>query len=183
MLELPIKDVRLPRLHLPKIKRDAIGRSLSDRLPNVELPDAASNFAWPKIDLPSVDVGQALAGTAAAAHIGRRRHRPRWPLAVGGLIVAGVVGWAILSHEALRARLARRADAMRARLSALRSSRYDQFDLDRDDPIAFDAAETAPVQAPAFAASTAVAASGYPAGLGSKSRDGDPASEEAGRPT
>ena len=143
-------------------------RSLSE----IHLPEAVSNFEWPKIGLSSVDVGKAITDAAAAAHIGRRAQRSRWPLAVGGLIVAGLAGWAILSNEALRARLARGVSAIRERISAVRSNRYDRLEIDGDDPIAFPAAETAPIDA-----------TGYPAGLGSNNGDGIPALEESGRPT
>ena len=193
MPELPVKEVRLSELHLPEIKRDGILRSLSEiRLPDldlprlerprIDLPEAVSKFEWPRIDLSSVDVGKAMAGAAAAAHIGRRARRRRWPLAVGGLIVAGLAGWAILSNEALRARLARGASAIRERISAVRSNRYDRLEIDRDDPIAFNAAQTAPIEASPYTDSTTIGATGYPAGLGSNNSDGIPAVEETGSP-
>ena len=109
--------------------------------------------------------------------------RPRWPLAVGGLIVAGLAGWAILSNEALRARLASGAGAIRERISAVRSNRYDRLDIDRDDPIAFPAAETAPIEAAPYTDSATIDATGYPAGLGSNNGDGTPAFEETGSRT
>lgn len=183
MPELPVREARLSELHLPEIKRDDIVRSLSEiRLPDVDLPEAVSKFEWPKIGLSSVDVGKAMAGAAAAAHIGRRARRPRWPLVVGGLIVAGLAGWAILSNEALRARLARGAGAIRERISAMRSSRSNQLEIDRAHPIAFNAAETAPIEAAPYTDSTTIDATGYPAGLGSNNGDGAPAFEETGNP-
>lgn len=193
MPELPVREARLSELHLPEIKRDDIVRSLSEiHLPDVDLPrlerpridlaEAVSKFEWPKIDLSSVDVGKAMAGAAAAAHIGRRAQRPRWPLVVGGLIIAGLAGWAILSNEALRARLARRAGAIRERISAVRSKRYDRLEIDRDNPIAFPAAETAPIEPSPLTDSPTIDATGYPAGLGSNNGDGTPAFEETGSP-
>ena len=193
MPRLPVKEVRLSELHLPEIKRDDIVRSLSEiRLPDVDLPrlerpridlpEAVSKFEWPKIDLSSVDVGKALAGAAAAAHIGRRAQRPRWPLAVGGLIVAGLAGWAILSNEALRARLASGAGAIRERISMVRSNWYDRLEINGDDPIAFPAAETAPIEVSPYTDSTTIEATGYPAGLGSNNGDEIPAFEESGSP-
>lgn len=190
MPHVPMKEVRLSDLHLPEITRDDIVRSLSEihlpdldvsrlELPRIDLPEAVSGFEWPKIDLSSVDVGKAVAGAAAAAHIGRRAHRPRWPLAVGGLIVAGLTGWVILSNEALRAQLAGWADAIRERISALRSSRHGRREIDRDHPIAFSAAETAPIEASPSTASTTVDATGYPVGLGSNSGDMTPSIEQA----
>jgi len=193
MPELPVKEVRLSELHLPEIKRDDILRSLSEiRLPEVDLshlerpridlPEAVSKFEWPRIDLSSVDVGKAVAGVAAAAHIRPRRRRPRWPLAVGGLIVAGLAGWTILSNEALRGGLARGAAAIRERISALRSNLYGRLEPGRDDPIAFSAAETAPIEATRSTDGTTIDATGYPAGLGSNNGEGVPAITETGGP-
>jgi hypothetical protein len=192
MPELPVKEARLSELHLPEIKRDDIMRSLSgihlpdvdlSRLerPRIDLPEAVSRFEWPKIDLSSVDVGKAMAGAAAAAHIGRRAHRRRWPL-VGGLIVAGLAGWAIMSNEALRDRLARGARAIREGISAVRSNWHDRLEIDRDHPIAFPAAETASIEASPFADGTTIDATGYPAGLGSNNGNGIAALEETGSP-
>ncbi|MHB8460663.1 MAG: hypothetical protein ACYDAK_12430 [Candidatus Limnocylindrales bacterium] len=193
MPELPVKEIRLSELHLPEIKRDDILRSLSEiRLPEVDLsrlerpridlPEAVSKFEWPSIDLPSVDVGKAIAGVAAAAHIRPRRRRPRWPLAVGGLIVAGLVGWAILSSEALRGGLARWAGGIREWISAMRSNRHDQPRIEAHDTIAFGAAKTAPIEATRSTDGTTIDATGYPAGLGSNNGDRVPTFEETGGP-
>ena len=193
MPEFPVTGVRLSELHLPEIKRDDIVRSLSEiRLPDIDLPrlerpridlpEAISKFEWPTIDLPSIDVGKAMAGAAAAAHIGRRAQRPRWPLAVGGLILAGLTGWAILSNAALRARLARGAGAIRERISAVRADRNDRLEFSHDHPVAFSAAETEPIQVSSFADRTTIDAAGYPAGLGSNNGNVIPAFEETGSP-
>ena len=168
MPELPVREVRLSELHLPEIKRDDIVRSLSEiRLPDVDLAEAVSKFEWPKIDLSSVDVGKAMAGAAAAAHIGRRAHRPRWPLAVGGLVVTGLAGLVILRNDALRARLARGASMIRERISALRVNRAEHLEIDRGDPIAFPAAQTAPSESSPFRDNPTIDPTEYPAGLGS----------------
>jgi hypothetical protein len=183
MPELPVKEGRLSELHLPEIKRDDIIRSLSEiRLPDVDL----TKLERPKIDLPDSvskfewsDVGKAVAGAAAAANIGRRTSRARWPLAVGGLIIAGLATWAILTNEALRARIAKAGNALRERISAMRSDDAEWLDMDRDEPMAFEAAETKPIEAPAFGETTKVASSGYPEGLGSNNGDAIPAFEES----
>ncbi len=186
MPELPVKEIRMPQLHLPEIKRDDIARSLNEiSLPEVDLGKAVPKFELPKIDLPSVDLGKAIAGAAAAAHIGRRPQRPRWPLVVGGLIVAALAGWAIWTNEALRSRVAQGASAVRTQILMMRSNRYDRLDMDHDDPIAFPAAETAPIEAspltdPGHRVSDATE---YPAGLGSNNGDGNPAFEETGSRT
>lgn len=145
-----------------------------------DVQDAVSNVEWPKIDLSSIDVGKAMAGAAAAAHVGRRAQRPRWPLAAGGLIVAALASWVILTDEALRARLAHGAGAIRERISAVRSNWSDRLEVDRENPIAFPAAETAPSESSPFKDSTTIDATGYPAGLGSNRRDGIPTDKETG---
>jgi hypothetical protein len=184
MPALHLNEVRLPELHLPEITRDDIVRSLSEiRLPEIDLPKAVSEFEWPTIDLSSVDVGKAVAGAAAAAHIGRRPHRPRWPLAVGGLLIAGLAGWAILRNEALRVRLAGASGAIRKRISAVRSNRPDRLEIDRDDALPFTAAETAPIEASPYPDSTTIDATDHPAGPGSHTGDGVPAFEDTGSPT
>ena len=160
MLEIPVREVHLPDLHLA---------------------ERVSNFEWPRIDLPSFDVGKAVTDAAAAAHIGRRPHRPRWPLAVGGLIVVGLASWVILSNEAVRARLTGGANAIRERISVVRSHQHDPLEIEREDPIAFPAAETASIE-PSFGDSTTSDVTGYPAGLGSNNGDRIPISAETGSP-
>ena len=126
------------------------------------------------------DIGKAVAGAAAAAGIGRRS-RPRWPFAVGGLILAGVATAAILSNETIRAKIAAGFEALRERVSTMRSTDYDRLDFDQDEPIAFDAAPTAPISDPSpfNEGSTADATAEYPSGLGSNGHeDGIPAFEE-----
>jgi hypothetical protein len=171
MPELPVKEVRVSELHLPEITRDDIKRSLSEmRMPEVDLP---------KFDLP--DIGKAVAGAAAAANIGRRS-RPRWPFAVGGLILAGVATAAILSNETIRAKIAAGFEALRERVSMMRATDYDRLDFDRDEAVAFDAAPTASIgdTSPYNEDMTPDATAEYPSGLGSNGHDdGIPAFEES----
>lgn len=195
MPQLPVKESRLPELHLPEINRDDIMRSLSEiRMPEVDLskverprfdlPDSVTKRDWPKFEMPSMDIGKAVAGAAAAVHIGRRSRRSRWPFAVGGLIIAGLATAAILSNETIRAKIAAGLEALRDRISSMRSTDYDELDIDRDDPIAFDAADTAPIEASAFSEGSMVDATGYPSGLGSNGHeDGIPAFEESSTTT
>jgi hypothetical protein len=181
MPELPVTDVRLPELHLPEIDRDQIVRSLSEirlpeidlstiDLPKLELPD----FDLPKIDRPSfdlssIDIGKALAGAAALLHIGRpaarRRSRSRWSLAIGVAIVAGLASWALLSNPTARERIGRSARGLRQRIDA-RQMPTDILEIDADDPIAFTAAETAPIVSAAYDDGSGPAETGYPDGLG-----------------
>ena len=180
MPELPVKETRLSELHLPEISRKDIMRSLSEmRMPDVDLPDSVTKRDWPKFEMPDVDLGKAVAGAAAAAHIGRRA-RPRWPFAVGGLIVAGLVTAAILSNETIRAKIASGVEALRERVSAMRSTDYDALDIDQDAPIAFDAAETASITETSPYSESSTDTAPYPTGLGSNGHeDGIPAFEES----
>ena len=190
MPELPVKESRLPELHLPEIDRDDIARSLSEiRLPDVDLsklerpkvvlPKAVSNFEWPRFDISAADIRKALASVAVAAHLRPRPRQSRWPFAVGGLLVAGVATWAVLSNEAHRARLANGASAVRDRIASMRSNDRDQLEIDPDEAIAFTAAETAPIETPSYSDATMIDATGYPEGLGADRDNGAPAMEEA----
>ena len=190
MPELPVKESRLPELHLPEIDRDDIARSLSEiRLPDVDLsklerpkvvlPKAVSNFEWPRFDISAADIRKALASVAVAAHLRPRPRQSRWPFVVGGLFVAGVATWAVLSYEAHRARLANGANAVRDRIASMRSNDRDQLEIDPDEAIAFTAAETAPIETPSYSDATMIDATGYPEGLGADRDNGAPAMEEA----
>ncbi len=132
-----------------------------------DVQDAVSTFEWPTIDLASIDVGKAIAEAAAAVHVGRRSHRPRWPLAVGGLVVTGLIGLVVLRNDALRARLARGASMIRERISALRGNGAEHLEIDRGDPIAFPAAQTAPSEPSPSRDNPTIDPTEYPAGLGS----------------
>jgi hypothetical protein len=188
MPELPVKETRFSDLHLPEIKRDDIVSSLSEmhlpdidltRLerPKLDLPDAVSNFEWPRIS--SSDVGKAMAGAAAAVHIGRRTRRPTWLLAVGGLIVAAIVAAVILTNETVRARLASGAHAVTERIAAMRPGDHEGLEIDHDEAIAFDAAETKPIEALPFSETSTIDATRYPDGLGMDHDGATPALEEA----
>ncbi len=122
------------------------------------------------------------AATHAATHLVPRARRSRWSLAVGGLIVAGVVAGvaaAALSNTAVRARLSNGAATLRERMTSIRQGDAAQLEVGHDDAIAFDAAETATIGAPPFADATRIDATGYPAGLGSDHDDGSTVPEEA----
>ncbi len=190
---VPANELHPSELHLPEITRDGIARSFSGvhlpdldfsglERPRIDLPEAVSNFEWPRIDLPSIDIGRAIAGAAAAAHIGRHARRPRWPLAVAGLVVAGLAGWAILSQDAQRVRVTRGARAIRQRISAMRSDLQGRSEVDPGHAIAFSAAEIAPIETSPFSDGLTAEATDYPAGLGSNSSDGTPAIEQVRSP-
>jgi hypothetical protein len=173
MPELPVKEVRPSELHLPEIKREDIVRALSDiKMPDVDL----TRIERPNLDEATRSVGRMATAAATALHLVPRARRPRWPLAIGGIIVAGIAV-AVLTSEAIRARLSAATTMVRERMTAMRSD-ADQLDVGSDDAIAFDAAETAPIDASPFTDATPVDATGYPAGLG-LDQNGNQAREEA----
>ncbi len=176
MPELPVKEARLSELHLPEIGRDDIARSLSEiHIPEFDLP----RIERPKMPdrMAKVDLGKAVAGVVAMTPFRPKRSRPRWPLAVGGLIIAGVATTVILSNRAIRDRLASAYNALRTRLSSMR--RDDMLEIDVDDPVAFTAAETAPIDP--LADETTADVTGYPDGLGAEAHvNGAPKLEESG---
>jgi len=90
MPEFTVKEVRLPELHLPEIKRDEIVRALSGvwvpdvdlareerrpRLPGVDL----TALPWRKRGLSGVDAGKLVAAAITAARLARpAAPRSRW---------------------------------------------------------------------------------------------------------
>ena len=159
---------------------DFVGGHSGIHFPDVDIPSAISKVEWPKLDLSSMDVGKAVRDASVAAHIGRRRNRPRWRLAIGGLTVAALASWVILRNDGVRARLTDGASAIRERIAAMKRSGYDQDEI--DDPIAFDAAATAPIEASAFKVRGTTEATGYPAGLGSNDGRANPTFEDTAEP-
>ena len=150
MPEFTVKEVRLPELHLPEIKRDDIVRSLSGvRLPEVDLAKARrASFKVPTVSITSSDVGKVLAaGTAIARFVrpapaprawlpgpfGRRtrspivrivqprRRRSRWPLAVGAIAIVALGAWALLRRPGVRERVEAAARDTRVRIDELRN--------------------------------------------------------------
>jgi hypothetical protein len=178
MSELPVKEVRMTELHLPEIDRAEITRSLSEmHMPEFDLP----KIERPKLPdrITKVDLGKAVAGVVAMTPFRPKRSRPRWPLAVGGLIVAGVATSMILSNRAIRDRIARTLDALRARVRAMRTN--DMLEIDVDDPVAFTAAESAPIDPLPYADEATAEVTGYPDGLGADAHvNGAPTLEESG---
>jgi hypothetical protein len=179
MPELPVKEVRMPELRLPEIDRAEITRSLSDmHMPEFDL----SRIDRPKMPdrMAKVDLGKAVAGVVAMTPFRPKRSRPRWPLAVGGIVVAGVVTAAVLSNRAIRDRIANAIEALRARIAAMRQD--DMLEVDVDDPVAFTAADTAMIDEPLpYADGTTADVTGYPDGLGADAHvNGAPKLEESG---
>lgn len=176
-----IPDVDLSKLERPKMDRPKIDFS------KVEIPDSIGKFDWPNVDVGKAmsgagkvvaDAGKAVSDAASSVHVGRRKQRSRWPMAVGGLMVAGLVTWAVLANEAVRTRISDALTAVRDRVMSMVSKDDEYFDLGPDDAVAFDRAETAPLEEAPFSDTTDASPAPYPDGLGAE-RNGGPAFEEA----
>lgn len=135
---MQLTQPRLPTLNLPVMTRDDIARSIAA----FELPDVVANLEMPKINLPKIDLAKAAGDVAIAVHLQPRR-RPRWPWAIGGLIVAGIAagGWVLFTDNAVRLRLKALVDGIRERFDAMRSHDID----DEDDVLTFPPVETVPI--------------------------------------
>jgi hypothetical protein len=135
MPELPVKDLRLSELHLPEIKRDDIVRTLSEKLPSVDLSavqlpgrdrQEGSRFDW-----RSIDPAAALAGLAAVGRIGRPLvRRWRWGLAAGVVVAVGVAT-AVLANKDVRDRAGRTVGKLRDK-ARTRMDRADVLEIDDD---------------------------------------------------
>ncbi len=148
------------RSRIPEIGTDDILRAVSERLPDVDM----SAIDWPKID--SSAIGKAVTDVAAAAHIGHRSDRRRWPL-IGGLILAGVAVVAMLSREGIRARIADAAGRVRDKTSEMLPTTGGPD----TDAHAFDGADTMPIESAPFPVDPKSETTGYPDGLGSNGHD------------
>jgi hypothetical protein len=187
MPELPVKEVRMPELHLPEIDRAEITRSLSEMhlpefdLPRIERPKMPDRMSKMPDRMSKVDLGKAVAGVVAMTPFRPKpAPRRRWPLAVG-LIIAGVATAAVLSNRSLRDRLAAAVNALRTRLMAMRQGTDEGLEIDIDEPVAFQAAETAPIDPMPYADGATAEVTGYPDGLGADAHtNGAPTLEETG---
>jgi hypothetical protein len=155
---------RAADLHLPDV---------DIKLPDIDLSDLKlSDMKMPDIDMPKVDfgqaksdIGQAISSAVKGTALDRRSSPTRWPLAVVGLVAAGIATWAILTNEALRNAIVDAGTSVRRWFDDMWSNTRSE----PMDPVAFDAAPTAPIHTdiptadPLYAGMT-----DYPEGLGSK---------------
>ena len=214
MPEFTVKEVRLPELHLPEIKREEIVRSLSGHLPEVDLARARqASFKVPAVTLSGSDIGRLLAAVAAVARLVRptssrgrwltgragrgsrwsvarivkpRPNRSRLPIALGAVILAVIGSWVVLRRPAVRQRVEAAARRAREQFDVLVSTQLNP-EITTEEPIAFSAAETAPVRAEGFVSASEDAdrsaspkAAEYVDGLGSNGSSTDGVSSRKG---
>lgn len=203
MPEFTIKEVRLPELHLPEVKRDDIVRSLSGvRLPDVDLAKAGNvRIKIPTVSVTASDIGKLVAAGAAVARViqpaSRRRRwlggafgrpsagpvarliqprtrRSRWPIVVVALAAVAVAAWAILRRPAVRQRVDELTRDARERFETMRADAAG-LDVETDEPAAKAEYEAVPSsEAEGFVNATEDA--------GATMLDETPAFEEAGKP-
>jgi hypothetical protein len=168
------RESRRPELRLPEISREGIARGLSE----IHVPDL-SKMERPTIEMPDIDVSMSdftrnvgKAVTSAAVAVGLvRPPRPRWPFLLGGAIIVGLAGWALMHSTAFREWLDRVTGIARVRIDEMREERDDM------DAVAFTAAETMPIEPGPYAENgsadvagaldaAGVSANDYPEGLG-----------------
>jgi hypothetical protein len=147
----PTKESR-PELRLPEMSRSGI----ADRLSALRAPDLSKierpnidmrEIDLPKIDFPHIDVPKAIVGAATTAGLVRERRR-RWPYLLGGAVIVGLIGRAVMNSTAMRERLAQGAQWARERIADMRE------DGEPIDAAAFTAAPTAPIDDGGFAGGT-----------------------------
>jgi hypothetical protein len=203
MPRLTLREVHLPEVHLPELRRlpdmrrEDIARALGDARPEVELdlpkfempkfdlakleiprieaPDSdvidkaraeLAKIDLPNVDLSKIDLPKAVATAAQAAGIVKASRRPsRGRMVLGALVVLGIVGFALATSPVFRPRIEALARRARQRLDERRGKTA--------GPVAFDAAETAPVQDSPYSASAPYGSpfdgpSELPEGLGSE---------------
>ena len=161
MPEFTVREVRLPELHLPEVKRDDIVRSLSGvRLPEVDLARARNaRIKIPTVSLTASDVGKIVAaGTAVARFVQPKSKRRRWlgaldrrsagpvarliqprkrrsrgPIVVVALVAVVVAAWALLRRPAVRQRVDELTRDARERFETLRADEAG-LDVEADEP-------------------------------------------------
>jgi hypothetical protein len=136
MPELPVKDLRPSELHLPEINREDIVRTLSERLPSVDLSaiqlPGRNRQEGTRFDWRSIDPTEALAGLAAVSRIGRPLvRRWRWGLAAGVVVAVGIATAAVLANQDVRDRAGRTVGKLRDK-ARTRMDRSDVLEIDDD---------------------------------------------------
>lgn len=207
MPEFTVKEVRLPELHLPEIKRDDIVRSLSGvRLPEVDFSRARkATIRVPAVTLTGSDIGKLVAGGAAVARfirptakrgrwLGRgfgrrsqgpiarlarpRTRRSRWPIVFLVLGTVAVAAWALLRRPSIRRRVDAMAQDARERFETMRTPDA-ELDVETDAPLtSVGFSPAASSDAEGFVNATEDAAATTPG-----TADDVPAFEEAGKPS
>lgn len=136
MPDLHLPEVRLSELRLPEMSREEIigalraspGRlDLSRFDPRTSDSDSAApqRIRFPEVDVSRIDVPAAIAALSQASAMVRSTRRlpiPRLPLVIGGVVVVGLVGFALLRSPRFRPRVESTGRGLRGALDARRGS-------------------------------------------------------------
>jgi hypothetical protein len=144
------EDVRLPELHLPEMSKDDIVKAISDAGRDVDLSrldPRRIDLSKLEVDLSKLDLPRAVADAAESTGFVKVRRASRMPMILGAAVVIGLAGFALLTRDGVRSRLDALMARGRERLDEWRGAEA----MHGDDPVAFDAAETARVQASPYA--------------------------------
>jgi hypothetical protein len=151
-----LKDIDLSDISLPEFDR-----------PSVDLKDVK----LPKVDLSQIempDVGKAVKDAAVSVGL-VKQSRSRLPFVIGAGVALAVAGFILMNTSTVRDRVS---------AAATRASKWvgDMRGGDRDRPVAFTAAETAPITAETTAwGEESSMTTDYPEGFGAEDA---PTSEE-----
>lgn len=147
---------RLSNLSLPELSRDDITRGLS----GLHVPDLSDierpTIDLPEIDLRKIDLPNAVHDVATAVGL-ERSGRPRWQFALGAAALLAAGAFVVVNRRAVQMRIDAAMLAIERRFAQLRSARP------ADEPVAFPAASTAPIEP---SDPTGETGSDYPDGLG-----------------
>ena len=130
----------------------------SSEVHEIKLPE----LNLPEIEIPKIDVGKAVLGAATAVGLVERR-RSRWPFLLGAGVVIAVAAWAFM-NTAIRERLAGAVSTATERVRAMRAGGEDED----QEPRAFPAAQTAPIDLPSNLSVPPSPTPDYPEGFGAE---------------
>ena len=148
-MQSPVKAFRREEIQTSKFEMPEF------TMPKVDL----TNLEMPKVDLSKVDVGRAMSDAAVA--VGLSKPRPsRWPFALGAIFVVTAAGLALMNASMIQERVAQARRWVADKMSEMRAEGLDA------EPVAFTAAETKPIDAPAWDTVPESTTADYPEGLG-----------------
>ena len=126
MPDVDLTKIDLTRIELPKAAQAQIAKSRAD-LANIDIPKAIAAMDVPKA-VSNLELPKAVSGPLIAAGIVRAPKRRRWPYALLGVIVAGIVATFIVKQASGRMRMGEAERAARERADAITDGDGATFD-------------------------------------------------------
>jgi hypothetical protein len=124
--DIDLTKIDLPRLELPEAAQAQIAKSRAD-LASIDIPKAIAAIDVPKA-VSNLDLPKAIAAPLVAAGIVKPPRRRRWPYALVGVIVAGIVATFLVKQASGRMRMGETARAARERAEAITDGDGATFD-------------------------------------------------------